>query len=108
MIANAVRLGDQSAALKWPVSESQSPHSSAVEILEGMDEAFYAIDRDWRFVYINRGAEDFWGQPRMALLGRSMLEAFPAFPGSESHAAHVAAMASGERSRIETIASVSP
>ena len=33
----------------------------------------------------------------MDLLGRSMLEAFPAFPGSELHAAHVAAMASGER-----------
>jgi PAS domain S-box-containing protein len=76
---------------------------SAVEILEGMDEAFYAVDRDWRFVYVNRGAEDFWGRRREELLGHSMLETFPAFVGSESHAAHVEALSSGERSRIETI-----
>jgi PAS domain S-box-containing protein len=79
---------------------------SAVDILEGMDEAFYAVDRDWRFIYVNRGAEDFWGSCREELLGRSMLEAFPAFPGSESHAAHEEAMASGKRSRIETTSTV--
>ena len=79
---------------------------SAVEILESMDEAFYAIDRDWRFIYVNPGAEDFWGRPREDLLRRSMLETFPAFAGSESHAAHVRAMASGERSRIEAISTV--
>ena len=79
---------------------------SAVEILESMDEAFYAIDRDWRFIYVNPGAEDFWGRPREDLLGHSMLEVFPAFAGSEPHAAHVRAMASGERSRFETISTV--
>ena len=79
---------------------------SAVEILESMDEAFYAIDRDWRFIYVNPGAEDFWGRPREDLLRRSMLETFPAFAGSELHAAHVRAMASGERSRIEAISTV--
>jgi PAS domain S-box-containing protein len=76
---------------------------SAVEILEGMDEAFYAIDHDWRFFYVNRGAEEFWGRSRGDLLGRSMLEVFPAFPGSPPHAAHLQAMASGERARVETI-----
>jgi PAS domain S-box-containing protein len=79
---------------------------SAVEILESMDEAFYAIDRDWRFIYVNPGAEDFWGRPREDLLGSSMLEVFPAFAGSEPHAAHVRAMESGERSRFETISTV--
>jgi PAS domain S-box-containing protein len=71
-----------------------------------MDEAFYAIDRTWRFIYVNPGAEDFWGRPRETLLGQSMLEAFPAFAGSESHAAHIRAMESGERSRFETISTV--
>ena len=71
-----------------------------------MDEAFYAIDRDWRFIYVNPGAEDFWGRPREKLLGESMLEAFPTFAGSEPHHAHVRAMASGERSRFETVSTV--
>jgi PAS domain S-box-containing protein len=78
----------------------------AVEILEGMDEAFYAIDREWRFVYINRGAERFWGRQREDLLGRSMLQAFPTFPRSEPYAAHVRAMDSGARLRVETISTV--
>jgi PAS domain S-box-containing protein len=71
-----------------------------------MDEAFYAIDRDWRFIYVNPGAEDFWGRPREELLDHSMLEVFPTFAGSEPHAAHVRAMASGERSRFETVSTV--
>ena len=71
-----------------------------------MDEAFYAIDRNWRFIYVNPGAEDFWGRRREDLLGHSMLDAFPAFPGSTAHAAHVAAMANGERCRVETVSTV--
>ncbi|MGH6922757.1 MAG: PAS domain S-box protein, partial [Propylenella sp.] len=79
---------------------------SAVEILEGMDEAFYAIDHEWRFIYVNSGAEDFWNRRREELLGKSMLETFPTFPGSNSHAAHVEAMATGKRARLETISTV--
>jgi PAS domain S-box-containing protein len=71
-----------------------------------MDEAFYAIDRDWHFIYVNPGAEDFWGRRREDLLGRSMLQAFPSFPGSTAHAAHVGAMTSGQRCRVETISTV--
>jgi PAS domain S-box-containing protein len=91
---------------KEPLDAQTPLLPSAVEILESMDEAFYAIDRDWRFIYVNPGAEDFWGRPREDLLGRSMLETFPAFAGSAPHAAHVRAMASGERSRFETVSTV--
>src|SRR5947209_3665913 len=68
-----------------------------------MDEAFYAIDRDWCFLYVNPGAERFWGLRRADLLGRDMLEVFPKFRGSDSHRAHAQAMADGERTRLETI-----
>ena len=71
-----------------------------------MDEAFYAIERNWGFIYVNAGAEDFWGRRREYLLGRSMLERFRPSLVRESHAAHVAAMASGERSRVETVSTV--
>jgi PAS domain S-box-containing protein len=88
------------------VDDRDSMLPSAVEILEGMDEAFYAIDRDWRFIYVNSGAADFWGRCREQLLGKSMLETFPAFRGSHSHAAHIEAMATGNRARVETISTV--
>ena len=71
-----------------------------------MDEAFYAVDREWRFIYINGGAERFWGRRREDLIGRRMLEAFPTFPGSEPHAAHLRAMTTGQRVRVETVSTV--
>ncbi len=72
-------------------------------VLERMDEAFYAVDREFRLLLINRRAEAFWGRPREALLGRSLLELFSAFAGSAPHAAHVEALASGKPVAVETV-----
>jgi PAS domain S-box-containing protein len=82
------------------------PLPSPIDILESIDEAFYAIDSEWRFIYVNAGAERFWNRRRQDLIGRCMLEVFPTFPGSESHTAHRHAMVSGERRRLETISTV--
>ena len=35
--------------------------ADARAILESMGDAFYALDRDWRIVYANQRALDFWG-----------------------------------------------
>jgi PAS domain S-box-containing protein len=72
-------------------------------VLERMAEGFYAIDRSWRFQYVNAAAEAFWRRSRAELLGRTMLEVFPRFQGSPSWAAHEKAMASGEPGRVETV-----
>jgi PAS domain S-box-containing protein len=77
--------------------------SQATEILERISEGFYAIDSDWRLVYLNRAAEVFWGLKREAVLGKSMLSLFPRFEGSAPHAAHKQAIDSGTPVRIETI-----
>lgn len=71
--------------------------------LERMDQAFYAIGRDWRFRYVNAAAEAFWGRPRAALLGHSMLELFPKFEGSPSYEAHRRAMTTMEPTRADVI-----
>jgi PAS domain S-box-containing protein len=65
-----------------------------------MDEAFYALDEHWRFVFVNGRAAAFWGRSREELIGKSMLELFPHFSGSPSHAAHARAMSS--RTLVET------
>jgi PAS domain S-box-containing protein len=75
----------------------------ALLVIERMDEGFYAIDRDWRFLYVNRSAEVFWGLGRAAMLGRTMPEIFPRFPGSPAHDAHRKALETGEPLRTETI-----
>lgn len=77
--------------------------ADALLILERVDEAFYAIDADWRFLAVNRHAETFWGRSRADLVGKSMLELFPHFAGSPSHAAHARAMHSRTMVETETI-----
>jgi PAS domain S-box-containing protein len=70
--------------------------------LERMSDGFYAVDRDWRLLYVNAAAESFWGRPRHTLLGRSLLDLFPKFPGSPPWDAHRRAMESGRAERVET------
>src|SRR3569623_1799993 len=68
-----------------------------------MAEGYYCIGPDWRIRYANGPAAAFWGKPRDALVGHSMLELFPHFAGSPSHAAHRRAMATGEAATTEAI-----
>jgi PAS domain S-box-containing protein len=75
----------------------------STEILESIDDAFYAIDRDWRFRYVNRHAERLWGRRREDILGRPIFEIFPAFAGSASHHACMRVLAESVPARIETV-----
>lgn len=72
-------------------------------ILERMDEAFYAVGRDWRLLKVNRRAEAFWAKPASELVGRSMLELFPEFEGSVSFEAHRRAIETTQPASVETI-----
>jgi PAS domain S-box-containing protein len=81
----------------------QDNEEKATEILERMDEGFYALDRDWRITHVNRSAEHFWGMKRRRLVGRSMFELFPRFQGSQSHAAHERVMRTQKLVRIRTV-----
>ncbi|HEY8572703.1 sensor histidine kinase [Phenylobacterium sp.] len=47
------------------------------DLIESVTDAFYAVDRDWRFVVFNRAAEEFFGLPREEMLGRGLWEVFP-------------------------------
>ena len=53
----------------------------AERILESIPDAFFALDTDWRFTYLNTRAEQML-RPRAALLGRSVWEEFPAAIGT--------------------------
>jgi PAS domain S-box-containing protein len=54
----------------------------AADILESITDGFFALDREWRYVYVNRRAEQLVGRSRADLLGRVVWEAFPPLVGS--------------------------
>ena len=54
-------------------------------LLESITDAFFALDRDWRFIYVNQRALDYYGKRRDELLGRSIWEVFPAAAGTMLH-----------------------
>ena len=52
-------------------------------VLESMSSAFYQLDAEWRFTYVNSEAERLLGAGRTHLVGRSVWDEFPAAVGSE-------------------------
>ncbi|BDI31461.1 hypothetical protein CCAX7_35120 [Capsulimonas corticalis] len=46
-------------------------------ILERISDAFYAVDQDWRFTYVNTEAERLIRRPRATLLGKRLWDEFP-------------------------------
>ena len=70
-------------------------------VLETMSAAFYSLDREWRFAYVNAEAERLLGRSRDDLLGGNVWELFPDAVGSDFEKHYRAAMASGESTTFE-------
>ena len=67
-----------------PTPDVARAEHRAAEILERVADAHVAFDRDMRYVTVNAAAERSMKRGRDALLGRTLLEAFPSAAGSES------------------------
>ncbi|MEG4321506.1 MULTISPECIES: PAS domain-containing protein [unclassified Microcoleus] len=52
------------------------------DILESMDDGFFALDRDWRFTYVNSQAARWINRLSKDLIGNSVWEEFPESAGS--------------------------
>jgi PAS domain-containing protein len=59
------------------LAREQAALERATDILESISDAFFAVDEEWSFNYINGKAEQFWGQSRDELLGKNIWEEFP-------------------------------
>jgi PAS domain S-box-containing protein len=65
------------AGTEASASELSEEHRRMMEILDSITDAFYAVDFDFRFTFINRRAEEIWGRPRADLIGKILWEEFP-------------------------------
>ncbi|MDP9440094.1 MAG: PAS domain S-box protein, partial [Actinomycetota bacterium] len=78
----------------------------ATGVLESISDAFFAVDGEWRFTYVNRQAERFWDRSREGLLGKNVWEEFPWAVGSEAHRAILSAAETGETVGYEALSPV--
>ena len=65
------------------LTREQAALERATDILESISDAFFAVDEECRFTYVNGKAEQFWGRSRDELLGKNVWEEFPQAVGSE-------------------------
>jgi PAS domain S-box-containing protein len=89
-------------------AEAERARQETRAILESISDGFFALDREWRFAYLNREAERFWGRPREELLGKDIREVFPRATGNEGFRAIERVAKEGVASGFEAASSVVP
>ncbi|HEX3887077.1 MAG TPA: HWE histidine kinase domain-containing protein [Phenylobacterium sp.] len=77
-------------------------------VLESVNDAFYALDANWRYVVFNRAAEEYFGVSREAMLGRDLWEVFPQGVGTPFEVHCRAAMEEGVSTTLETASRMRP
>ena len=70
-------------------------------VMESVKSAFFTVDRDWRFTYLNAEGERVLQSSREDLLGRVIWEAFPDAVGSDFERHYRAATATGDERVFE-------
>jgi two-component sensor histidine kinase/PAS domain-containing protein len=78
------RVEERTAALLESDAAQLRAERRHAEVLASMREVIYALDADTRFAFVSRRAVELWSRRQADLLGRSILEAFPAVQRSVS------------------------
>ncbi len=99
-MANSDRL---SKPLSQPASGSQQkPNMKKIaNIVESINDYFYAIDKNWNINYANKRVADDFGLKIDELIGKNFWNMFPRFLGTEVERNFCAAMAHKEIRRFE-------
>ncbi|HYH71752.1 MAG TPA: SpoIIE family protein phosphatase [Nocardioides sp.] len=93
------RAGGPAARLVGAAYDTTAVHDGEARVgrvLESMSSAFFQLDRDWRFTYVNSEAERLLGSGRTRLLRKTIWDAFPAAVGSVFEDQYRRAADSGE------------
>jgi PAS domain S-box-containing protein len=84
LLETSSRLGEQ---------QLQELSERLTTTLESITDAFFTVDREWRFTYINREAERLLARSREDLLGQVVWQRFPQSLGSTFHRQYERALA---------------
>jgi PAS domain S-box-containing protein len=64
-------------------AESRRLNQQLMEVLESISDGFYAVDREWRFTYVNKKAEEFMQVTRDQLIGKYLWEEYESARGTD-------------------------
>jgi PAS domain S-box-containing protein len=81
--------------------KKMTTHHEPQHLLETISDGFVAIDRNWKYVYINNQAGALSNQRREDLLGRSLLEVHPNFTKTIFYRKYKEALEKGKTLRFE-------
>jgi PAS domain S-box-containing protein len=84
------------------LAREQAARERATDILESISDAFFAVDHQWRFTYVNSKAEQLWSRDREELLGKNLWEEFPQAVDSEPYRQIQRAMEESLTTEFET------
>lgn len=82
-------------------TELRDTRDRLARLLETMSDAFFSLDPQWRFTFVNPEAEKLLGRPAEQLVGRSIWQEFPESLGSLFEQEYRAAADSGEPQSFE-------
>nr|WP_246427647.1 PAS domain S-box protein [Paenibacillus phyllosphaerae] len=91
-IKGVVSVGRDVTELKQAEEAYRESEQRVTSILESITDAFMALDRDWRFRYINREAELVLGKGSRDVIGTIIWDEFPRVKGSVFERAYRKAM----------------
>ncbi|HXG04487.1 MAG TPA: ATP-binding protein, partial [Candidatus Binatia bacterium] len=97
-------LARQVAHLRQATDEARRERERVDRILDSIADGFVAVDREWRFVYINRRAAEvtaLMGRPAERLLGRVLWDEFPELCGSRAEEEYRRAMRDGVTTQFQ-------
>lgn len=75
--------------------EAEQSRRQVAQILESITDAYYGLDREWKFTYVNQTAERILERKRETLLGKSIWEEFAPALNTPLHAAYERALREG-------------
>ena len=82
-------------------AEADQARAAIDRILESVTDAFVALDRDWRYTYVNERAARIFNRRREDLIGKQIWSEFPEGVGQPFHRAYERAMREGVEVQFE-------
>ncbi|GEM_PF-1856540 len=83
-VTAALSIGLENARL---FQELEASNKQVTSVLEGITDAFVALDSEWRYTYVNKEAERLLQRPRERLLGRNIWDVYSSAINGPFHVA---------------------